>query len=310
MLNRILLFVGLVLLTLALMGLVLSSTRSFPRQTFARGVSGEDLMLPTSTPTPTPTFTPTGTSSPTNTPTATTTPTPTPKPDAVVNVKALNLRSGPGTVYDVVGLLKQGDSLEATGKNLAGGWLKVVAPSGQEGWVNASFLKINLPLVSVPVAQVPPTPTPMYTLTPTATPTPELLPPPIPLEPENGAAFLGEPADLKWQWDRPRATDEVFSVRVRREGETKFCHHDKADKPEYKASLSYCTAGTHYWSVALVWDLAPWLPEDDVNRWQDLSEPSEERWFYYVPPDEPWTWPAPTPIPSGGGDGTGGFPPP
>jgi hypothetical protein len=151
---------------------------------------------------------------------------------------------------------------------------------------------------SIPTSTSTPTPT----NTATVTPTPTLLPPPIPLEPENGAAFLGEPADLKWQWDyRPRATDEVFSVRVRREGETRLCHHDKADKPEYKASLSYCTAGTHYWSVALVRDVAPWLPEDDINRWQNLSEESAERWFYYVPGEEPWTWPAldkPGPEPS------------
>ena len=82
-------------------------------------------------------------------------------------------------------------------------------------------------------------------------------------------------------------------MRVRREGDTKLCHHDKAEGLEYKGSLSYCTAGTHYWSVVLVRDLRPWLPEEDIDRWQDLSEPSEERWFYYVPSEEPWTWPTP-----------------
>ena len=33
--------------------------------------------------------------------------------------------------------------------------------------------------------------------------------------------------------------------------------------------------------------------EEDIKRWQNISESSEERWFYYVPPDEPWTWPTP-----------------
>ena len=214
--------------------------------------------------------------------------------DAIVNTDALNLRSGPGVVYDVLGALKQGDCLKINCKCPEGKWLEVTCPSsGQEGWVNASFLEINVPLAGVSTAQAPPTPTPMHTPTPTETPTPELLPPPIPLEPENGACFLGEPVTFRWQWNRPRASDEVFSVRVRREGETRLCHHDKADKPEYKGSLSYCTAGTHYWSVALVRDLRPWLPEEDINRWQDLSEPSDkyeelERWFYYVPGEEPW----------------------
>jgi hypothetical protein len=228
-------------------------------------------------------------------------------PNAVVNVEnLLNLRSGPGTNHDIIEKLKQGDCLEVMGKNTDGDWLKVIAPNGQEGWVDASLLEINFPLDGVPVAQATPMPIPTHMPIPVAAPIPELLPPPIPLEPENGASFIGEPVLLRWQWDRPRAPNEVFSVRVRREGETRVCHHAQAKDLEYKGSLTYCTAGTHYWSVALVRDLAPWLPEDDENRWQDLSEPSEERWIYYVPPEEPWTWPIPTP--SGGGNGDGPCP--
>jgi len=211
----------------------------------------------------------------------------------VVNAAALNLRSGPDTVYDVLGVLKQGDPLKVTGKCPAGDWLKVIAPGRQEGWVACSLLQVSVDVAGVPVAQAPPMPTPIHTPIPVVTPTPDLLPPPIPLEPENGASFIGEPALLKWQWDRPRATNEVFSVRVRRKGETRVCHHAQAKDLEYKGSLTYCTAGTHYWSVALVRDLDPGLPEEDMNRWQNLSTPSEERWFYYVPPVEPWTWPIP-----------------
>jgi type II secretory pathway pseudopilin PulG len=272
---------------------------------------------PTATPTQTePTATPTEedkdpdpptlipTAMPTPTPTPTATPIPTPKPDAVVNMEALlNLRSGPGTYYDTLGVLEEGDPLRVTDRNHTGDWLRVIAPDGQEGWVAYSVLQVNVDMAGVPVAQAPPTPTPMYTPTPTITPTPALLPPPILLEPQNGASFIGEPVLLKWQWDRPRAPDEVFSVRVRREGETKLCHHAQAKDLEYKGSLTYCTAGNHYWGVALVRDLAPWLPEDDENRWQDLSEPSDERWFYYVPPEEPWTLPIPTPSGGGGDDG-------
>jgi hypothetical protein len=261
-------------------------------------------VTPTPSPTPhkrsnTPTFTPTITITPTSAPSPTDTPEPTatgtptpkpaPKPDAEVNTDFLNLRSGPGVVYDILGVLKRGDWLKIKCKCPYGKWLEIICPSkGLEGWVARSLLQVNIDMAGVPVvAKVPHTPTP------TLTPTPELLPPPIPLEPENGAAFLGEPALLRWQWDRPRAPNEVFSVRVRREGQTRLCHHDKADKPEYKASLSYCTAGTHYWSVALVRDLDPSLPEEDLDRWQELSESSEERWFYYVPGEEPWTWPTP-----------------
>ena len=156
--------------------------------------------------------------------------------------------------------------------------------------------------------QPPPTPTPMYTPTPVATPTPELLPPPIPLEPENGASFVGGPVVLKWQWDRPRTPDEVFSVRVYREGETKPCHHAQARDLEYWGDLTYCTAGKHYWGVALARRLCS--DEADERCWQDLSEPSAERWIYYTPGEEPWTWPSPgdDDDDDGGDDGTGELP--
>jgi len=226
---------------------------------------------------------------PTATPTAT--PSPTPKPDAVVKAEALNLRSGPGVVYDILEILKRGDPLKIRGKCPDGNWLKVTCPSGLEGWVAAWLVQINLPLTKVAFTQVPTTPTPMYTPTPTATPTPELLPPPIPLEPENGASFIGGPVILKWRWDRPREEDEVFSVRVHRDGEAKPCHHAQARDLEYWGDLTYCTEGKHYWSVALARRLCS--DEADARCWQNLSKPSEERWIHYVPGEEPWTWPTP-----------------
>jgi len=259
-------------------------------------LTSTDTPAPTSTDIPSPnTPTPTPTATLTPTPTSTATPTLTPKPNAVVNTDALNLRSGPGVVYDILGVLKQGDCLDIKCKCPADKWLEVDCLSrGLTGWVNASLLEINLPLASVPVAEeIPPTPTPMYTPTPTVTPTPVLLPPPILTEPENGAAFLGGVVILRWQWDRPRTPDEVFSVQVHREGETKLCHHSQAQDLEWRGSLiSYCTAGTHYWGVALARRLC--ADEADERCWQTLSEPSAERWFYYVPGDEPWTWPTPS----------------
>jgi hypothetical protein len=186
-------------------------------------------------------------------------------------------------VYDVLGVLKQGDPLKVTGKDLAGNWLKVVTPGRQGGWVAASLLEINLPLAGVDVAQAPPTP--MHTSTPTVTPTPELLPAPILLEPENEASFIGAVL-LKWQWDRPLAQDEYFSLRVYKEGEAQPCHHTQVPALEYCGDLTYCSGGKHYWSVALVRKLCEDCPEEE--RWQNLSEPSEERWIYYTPGEEPW----------------------
>jgi uncharacterized protein YraI len=130
------------------------------------------LALPSSTPPPTlaPTSLPTFTPLPTPTPTRLPTSTLAPQPDGVVNVEALNLRAGPGTVYDKVGLLRQGDELDIVARAAAGDWLAVIAPDGNEGWVSAIYVDLNIPPDRVPVAtQVPPTPTPSG---PTPTPLP------------------------------------------------------------------------------------------------------------------------------------------
>ena len=231
----------------------------------------------------TPTSNPTATPTPTPTPTPTQTPTQTPIADAVVNAKNLNLRSGPGMVYDRLGVLEQGDPLKVTGRNLAGDWLRVIAHDGQEGWVAASLLEINVPLADVTTAQAPSTPTPMYTPTPTVTPTPELLVAPTLLEPKAGEGDFAGSVVLKWRWERPLEKDEYFSIRVRNEkvGE---CHHTQVQEPAYVGGLSYCPSGEYYWQVAVVRKLCEDCPNE--QRWQTLSQPSEDWLIRYHAVDE------------------------
>ena len=226
---------------------------------------------------------------PTLTPTAT--PTPIPTPDAVVNVEALNLRSGPGTVYDKSGALEQGDPLEITGRNAAGDWVEVVCPGGKKGWVAASCLEINIPLAGVAVAQAPPTPTPMYTPTPTVTPTPKLLPPPILTEPENGASFAGW-RTFRWQWTYPLEADEYFSFRVHNEKEGE-CHRTQVRDLAYTDGFTFCPSGEYYWGVTLVRKLCEICPEE--QKWQPLSQLSEERLIHYQVVDKPEDEPRPPP---------------
>jgi hypothetical protein len=196
-------------------------------------------------------------------------------------------------VYDVLGVLKRGDHLKITGRSLTGDWLKVIAPNGQEGWTACSTLQVNVDVDGVAVAQVPPTPTPMYTLTPTAIPTPELLPAPILLEPKHGEGDFTGWVVLKWQWEeRPLEQDEYFSLRVyNEEGE---CHHTQVKEPAYVGGLSYCPTGEYYWQVAVVRKLC----EECLNeqKWRTISQPSEEEWsFRYqaVETDQPWEPPEP-----------------
>lgn len=116
---------------------------------------------PTSTPTPLPavvTFTPqpttaTNTPAPTPTESAPATPTPTvavtdmapatvepPATEASVTVLGeMNVRSGPGTVYDVVGNATAGEEFPITGKNSEGDWWRIDF-QGQPGWIHAPFV--------------------------------------------------------------------------------------------------------------------------------------------------------------------------
>ena len=84
----------------------------------------------------------------------------------------LNVRSGPGTNYQAVGVLQSGQTAEVTGLSFDRRWwqIKFSGVLDGHGWVSAQYVAAqnvgNVPLVQA--ANVPPAPT----LTPTATPLP------------------------------------------------------------------------------------------------------------------------------------------
>jgi len=57
---------------------------------------------------------------------------------AIVNVSALNMRSGPGTGYKVVGVVKKGN--EVTVKAVSGGWYQVQTSTGKTGYVYGTYV--------------------------------------------------------------------------------------------------------------------------------------------------------------------------
>ncbi len=81
----------------------------------------------------------------------------------MVNVKTLNVRSGPGTIYDVRAGVHQGDELVVIGQAYGCDWLKVIIPQGTQGWVagEPEYVTRNLPCDLIPAAPIPPTPTPV-----------------------------------------------------------------------------------------------------------------------------------------------------
>jgi PKD repeat protein len=104
-------------------------------------------------------------------------PTPTPQPpaqgapQATVNASGLNVRTGPGTNYDIVGVLLNGQKVEITGRNADATWYQIRfsgSPAGV-GWVAAAYVTAEN-VGNVPVVQAPPPPSPPP---PTPTPAPQ-----------------------------------------------------------------------------------------------------------------------------------------
>jgi hypothetical protein len=81
----------------------------------------------------------------------------------------INVRSGPGTAYEIIGVLLAGQVVPAKGRSPGSDWILVDYPGveGGRGWVYAVNVTINGG--ELPVAEPPPTPTLLYT--PTINPT-------------------------------------------------------------------------------------------------------------------------------------------
>jgi heat shock protein HslJ len=103
----------------------------------------------------------------------------------VVGTQGLNVRSGPGTAFPVIGVARLGDEGEIVGRSADGRWWVVSVPSapGGIGWVSADFV-LATNAEGVPVIEAPPPPPPTPTrvpppatptaVPPTATPLPEI----------------------------------------------------------------------------------------------------------------------------------------
>jgi len=97
-------------------------------------------------------------------------------PTATVTSRAgVNVRTGPGLEYDVLGTAPFGTELEVLGVSADGTWWVVNIPPayGGRGWVADEYVNVEN-AGDVPVVPAPPTPTPAATATATATPAPEI----------------------------------------------------------------------------------------------------------------------------------------
>ena len=132
-----------------------------------------DTPTATATDTPAPTDTPTPTATATDTPTITPTPTmtPTPAPQVQANGKNVNVRRGPGTVFSVMGVLRDGQTASVIARGPKG-WLQIDL-DGKTGWIYSGVVEVIGPIDALAVAEDIPTPPPTPTpVPPTATPAP------------------------------------------------------------------------------------------------------------------------------------------
>jgi hypothetical protein len=248
----------------------------------------------------------------------------------------LNLRAGPGTIYEPIDFLENGMFLDIQGRIANNEWI-LVSPIGSElsGWVSAEayLVEINIEFEAIEIVETPPPP-PSTQPTPTPSPTvtdhqvtfaPQLL------DPQNNAGQYRNRIDLEWDWPGTLGPDDYFRVEIWNrynvccpfaDGEefannvipidvawvkNKFYRYDEVEEAfdrEFK------------WRITVVRGIPPhpkqWsTPENEVwepaAQFEVITDPSEMRTLFVEPGEEP---PPSSSSNSGDGSGKGGGCPP
>jgi uncharacterized protein YraI len=72
-----------------------------------------------------------------------------------VNASSLNIRSGPHVSYTAVAYLINGEQIRLIGRNRAATWFHIELYNGYQGWVNARYVRPDISIIALPVADVP-----------------------------------------------------------------------------------------------------------------------------------------------------------
>ena len=173
------------------------------------------IILPTHTPTRHAgrTFSVKQTQTPTRTPTSV----PTAKPKSVIKtLKYSNVRAGPGTNYPVLKQVAQNQSVNPTGRNADGSWIRIEVNS-TVGWIWAPLTTMK-DTVSLSTVAIPPVPIQTeITNTPTTRPTPTTPPTPT----RTGTFYPGYCSELIPQGVVPKGgwTRDNINYRPERDGD-------------------------------------------------------------------------------------------
>lgn len=110
-----------------------------------------------------------------------------PRFEVTINARALNVRSGPGTDFDILASVAQGD--QVVGLREDSGWVQIELPTGAIGWVAKKFV-----IVGKTIEESEPEPTQS---TPT-NPPPRSTPPPSAPRVNNGSGGVSFGGIVKW----------------------------------------------------------------------------------------------------------------
>lgn len=120
----------------------------------------------------------------------------------VVAAEIINVRSGPGTGYDIIGSVSSGEQLPTTGRNEQGDWWQVCCfENEQPGWLYGALLDVQQGESVAVALDIPPSPTPAPTTAPAQEPVQESAPESAPAEaapeptPEPAPAVAEAPPD-------------------------------------------------------------------------------------------------------------------
>lgn len=94
--------------------------------------------------------TPTASPAPLPTPTAATTSETENGLTAAVRVDSLNLRSGPGTMFDIIGQVYKNNLVKVLGRVPGDDWVQVITADGSTGYMLADFLELDSRLTLLP----------------------------------------------------------------------------------------------------------------------------------------------------------------
>jgi hypothetical protein len=91
----------------------------------------------------------------------------TPTGPMIVVPDQVNVRAGPCTLCELIGLLIAGQQAPAIGRSPGGDWIQIAYPGvpGNVGWVYSPLVVLDPPGASLPIVEPPPTATPRATAT-------------------------------------------------------------------------------------------------------------------------------------------------